>query len=334
MSKSKPPRALVLLSGGLDSQLAIRVLQNAGLEVAALTFTSPFFSSEKAERAVKQLGVEHIIEDISDIHFPIVLDPPHGRGKNMNPCIDCHGLMFRLAADIARSPLSSFAKATADKSRGQGGFDIVASGEVLGQRPFSQNKQALKIVEKIAGIEILRPLCAKNLEETVYEREGLVDRDKLLDFHGKNRKPQIALAAEFGIKDYPTPAGGCLLTDPGYSARLRVLLERDPQATPEDASLLKTGRFLPLGKKSFAMIGRDKAESEKLHTLESPEIYLIRMQDFVGPTALLQIKKPDSFEKIFPELAERIRGYGRDSKSHEGEIQFKVWGKLEDTREI
>lgn len=304
-------KALVLLSGGLDSQLAIRVLQNAGLEVAALTFTSPFFGSEKAEKAVKQSGIEHIVKDITDIHFPIVLDPPHGRGKNMNPCIDCHGLMFRLAGDIAKEK----------------NFNIVASGEVLGQRPFSQNKQALKIVEKIAGIEILRPLCAKNLEETVYEREGLVDREKLLNFKSKSRKAQMALAKEFGIKDYPTPAGGCLLTDPGYSQRLRELLERDPKATPEDTRMLKIGRFVPVGKKSFAMIGRDKAENEKLYTLESPKIYLIEMQDFVGPTALLQIKRPDSFEKIFPEVAERVRGYRRESRAYSGKIGFKIWGR-------
>ncbi len=315
---SKKPKALVLLSGGLDSTLAIRVLQNAGCEVTALSFETPFFNANKARKAAENLGIEIITKDISEIHFPIVQNPPHGFGKNMNPCIDCHGLMFRLAGELAKKE----------------NFQIVASGEVLGQRPFSQNPTALRTVQKIAGIEILRPLSAKLLPETSYEKEGLVDREKLFNFQSKNRKPQIALAEKFGITDYPTPAGGCLLTDPGYSRRLREFLERDPDATPEDVRLIRIGRFSPMGERSFAMIGRGQAENEQLETLESSEIYLIKMQDFVGPTALLRIKKPDDFEKIFPEVAQKIRSYGRDSKKHEGEIVFIIWGKENTERKI
>jgi hypothetical protein len=226
--------------------------------------------------------------------------------------------MFRLAGELAKKE----------------NFQIVASGEVLGQRPFSQNPTALRTVQKIAGIEILRPLSAKLLPETSYEKEGLVDREKLFNFQSKNRKPQIALAEKFGITDYPTPAGGCLLTDPGYSRRLREFLERDPDATPEDVRLIRIGRFSPMGERSFAMIGRGQAENEQLETLESSEIYLIKMQDFVGPTALLRIKKPDDFEKIFPEVAQKIRSYGRDSKKHEGEIVFIIWGKENTERKI
>ena len=316
--KTKNPKALVLLSGGLDSTLAVRVLQNAGCEVTALSFETPFFNANKARKAAENLGIEIITKDISEIHFPIVQNPPHGFGKNMNPCIDCHGLMFRLAGELAKKE----------------NFQIVASGEVLGQRPFSQNPTALRTVQKIAGIEILRPLSAKLLPETSYEKEGLVDREKLFNFQSKNRKPQIALAEKFGITDYPTPAGGCLLTDPGYSRRLREFLERDPDATPEDVRLIRIGRFSPMGERSFAMIGRGQAENEQLETLESSEIYLIKMQDFVGPTALLRIKKPDDFEKIFPEVAQKIRSYGRDSKKHEGEIVFIIWGKENTERKI
>jgi hypothetical protein len=286
--------------------------------VAALSFETPFFNANKARKAAQNLGIEIITKDISEIHFPIVQNPPHGFGKNMNPCIDCHGLMFRLAGELAKKE----------------NFQIVASGEVLGQRPFSQNPTALRTVQKIAGIEILRPLSAKLLPETSYEKEGLVDREKLFNFQSKNRKPQIALAEKFGITDYPTPAGGCLLTDPGYSRRLREFLERDPDATPEDVRLIRIGRFSPMGERSFAMIGRGQAENEQLETLESSEIYLIKMQDFVGPTALLRIKKPDDFEKIFPEVAQKIRSYGRDSKKHEGEIVFIIWGKENTERKI
>ncbi len=322
---NKKPKALVLLSGGLDSQLSMRVLRDAGCEVTALTFETPFFNAKKGRIAAEKLGVDIIVKNISELHFPIVLDPPHGRGKNMNPCIDCHGLMFRLAGEIAKEK----------------GFQIIASGEVLGQRPFSQNKQALKVVEKIAGLEnkLLRPLCAKNLPETEYEQSGLIDREKLLGFSGKNRKPQMALAKKMGLTDYPTPAGGCLLTDPGFSARFSVFLERDDTATPADAELIKVGRFLPIGKKSFAMIGRNQAENEKLQELGvnpriNSEVNLVRMQDFAGPTALLLIKKPDDFEKLLPEVVEKIRSYGRDSKKHEGEITFKIWGGIEKVVEI
>jgi tRNA-uridine 2-sulfurtransferase len=325
------PKSLVLLSGGLDSQLAVKVLQRAGCEVTGLTFTSPFFTSEKAEEAAKALGIKIIVKDITEIHFPIVQNPPHGYGKNMNPCVDCHGLMFNLAGKLAKKE----------------GFDLIATGEVLGQRPFSQNKQALQTVKKIAGVEILRPLCAKHLPETSFEESGLIDREKLLDFQSKSRKPQIALAAELGITDYPAPAGGCLLTDPGYSARLKKLLERDPKATPEDVRLIRIGRFLPVGQKSFAMIGRDQAENKQLQALatprvhppgqppgSTPRVHLVKMQNLAGPTALLRIKKPDSFEEVFSLVAQKVKGYGRDSKKHEGEISFKVWGKLEEMREV
>ncbi len=318
--KNKKPKVLLLFSGGLDSILAAKILQNAGCEIVALTFETPFFNAEKAIIAAKDLGIEIITKNISEIHFKLLRDPPHGFGKNMNPCINCHGLMFSLAKEIAREQ----------------NFQIIASGEVLGQRSFSQNRNALQLVEKISGLkdEILRPLSAKLLLETEYEKSGLIVREKLLDFSGKNRKPQLALAAEFDIREFPTPAGGCLLTDPGFSARLKILLERDSAATPADAELLKTGRFFLLGEKSFMMIGRNSSENEKLRSFKNPEIYLVKMRDFVGPTALIRIKKPDLFEKVFPEVAEKVRTYGRDSKNFADKITFKIWGMIEETREI
>ncbi len=318
MKTQKKSRVLLLFSGGLDSILAAKILQNADCEVVALTFETPFFNANKAVVAAKNSGIEIVTKNISKIHFKLLRDPSHGFGKNMNPCIDCHGLMFSLAKEFALKQ----------------GFQIIASGEVLGQRPFSQNKQALKIVEKIAELEVLRPLSAKLLSETSYEEEGLIAREKLLDFSGKNRKPQLALAKKFGIIDYPTPAGGCLLTDPGYSQRLRELLERDLSVTLKDVRLIKIGRFFPVGRHSFAMIGRSQAENEQLGALESSEIYLIKMLDFAGPTALLRVKKLDDFENIFPEVAKKVRSYGRASKNFTGEITFKIWGKIEKTRNL
>ncbi len=311
----KNPKTLLLFSGGLDSILAAKILQNVGCEVAALTFETPFFKAEKAVVAAKDLGIEIIVKDISQIHFKLLRDPPYGFGKNMNPCIDCHGLMFSLAKKIADEE----------------SFQIIASGEVLGQRPFSQNRNALQLVEKISELKnkILRPLSAKLLPETEYEKSGLISREKLLDFSGKNRKPQLALAAEFGICEFPTPAGGCLLTDPGFSKRLKILLERDSAAAPANAELLKTGRFFPFGEKSFVMIGRNSSENEKLQSSKNPEVYLVKMRDFVGPTALIRIKKPDSLEEVFPEVAEKVRNYGRDSRNFGGKIMFRIWGRIE-----
>jgi len=320
---SKKTCALLLFSGGLDSIIAAKVLQNAGCEVTALTFETPFFNAKKARESAKSLGIEIIVRDISAVHFKLLRDPPHGFGKNLNPCIDCHGLMFRLAGEIAGldSKLENSSKLN---------FQIIASGEVLGQRPFSQNKQALGIVEKIAGVEILRPLSAKNLPETFYERENLISREQLLDLSGRTRKPQIALAAEWGIEYFPAPAGGCLLTDPAYSARLKKLLERDSGTDFNEAELLKVGRFFLVGERSFVMIGRDEAENEQLQSLAKSQMLrrgvsaLIKMQDFAGPTALLVLKKPDDFEEIFPKITEKIKNYGKDSKNYEGEIEWNV----------
>ena len=289
----------------------MKVLQNAGAdEVKALTFETPFFTAEKAKVAAKNLGIEIIVRDISEEHFQMLKNPPHGYGKNMNPCIDCHGMMFRIAKEIAEKK----------------GFDIIATGEVVGQRPFSQNKRALSLVEKIGGLEnkILRPLCAKNLAETEYEKSGLINRAKLLDFQGKSRKPQIALAAELGLKDYPTPAGGCRLTDPGYSKRLKELLLHNPEATTRDAELIKFGRVFFLGERSFVLIGRNQEENEKLEKTASKQDYLIEMTDFKGTVALLCLKKSDEFEDLFSVVAEKVRGYSREGREYAERIRFKI----------
>ncbi|MCF7845941.1 MAG: hypothetical protein K9L85_01760 [Candidatus Peribacteraceae bacterium] len=315
---SKKKCALVVFSGGLDSQLAVKVLEAAGCEVAALTFVSPFFSSEKAERAAENLGIEIFKEDFSEKILDLVKDPPHGFGKNLNPCLDCHAAMFRQAHDFTE----------------QNNFQIIASGEVLGQRPFSQNREALGRVAKYAGVEILRPLSAKLLPPTSFEEQGLVDREKLLDLSGRSRKPQMALAKKFGIQDYPAPAGGCLLTEPTFAQKLRTLLEHYPEAGAEDVKLLKIGRFLILGKSSFSVIGRDQTDNKLLEQLRDSQNYLVAMRDFVGPTALVRVHSPDSFKEIFPLVAEKIKSYGRDSKKATGKITFQINGAISEIREL
>jgi tRNA U34 2-thiouridine synthase MnmA/TrmU len=198
--KKKAVRALGLCSGGLDSILAGLVLRQQGIDVAWVSFETPFFSADKARAAARLTGIPLSVQCITSVYMPMLRNPACGYGKNMNPCMDCHALMFRLAGERMRAE----------------GFDFLFSGEVLGQRPMSQTKNALRYVEKHSGFDgwILRPLSARRLPETFAEREGLVDRERLLDLSGRGRKPQIALAEAFGITAYPAPAGGCLLTDP------------------------------------------------------------------------------------------------------------------------
>ncbi|MFW6284018.1 MAG: tRNA 4-thiouridine(8) synthase ThiI, partial [Desulfosalsimonas sp.] len=206
----KKPGALGLCSGGLDSILAGLVLRRQGIDVVWISFETPFFDAEKARAAAGQTGIELIVKDITDRYLPMLAAPPAGYGQFVNPCMDCHALMFRIAGEMMA----------------QTGADFLFSGEVLGQRPKSQVKSALRYVEKRSGFDgyILRPLSAKKLPVTAMEQQGLVDREALLDFSGRSRKPQMALAKSFGVTDYPAPAGGCLLTDPGFSKRLEDLM--------------------------------------------------------------------------------------------------------------
>ena len=193
-------RALAMISGGLDSTLAAKLISDQGIEVIGICFKSYFFGEENAKRMCEQIGIRLEVIDFSKEHFEMVKDPKHGRGKNMNPCIDCHAMMMNYSGKL----LEKF------------NADFIITGEVLNQRPMSQNKQALNVVKKESGFanKILRPLCALNLEPTEMELNGLVDREKLLKISGRSRKIQMELAEQWGIKDYPSPAGGCRLTEP------------------------------------------------------------------------------------------------------------------------
>jgi len=270
-------KALVLLSGGLDSMLAVKLLQLQGVEVVGICFESNFFNADKARIAAEKLGIEIKVEDIREDELELVKNPPNGYGKNLNPCIDCHGLMIRKTNEILEKE----------------GFDIIATGEVSGQRPFSQNKNNLDLVQKIAGVEVLRPLSAKNLEETEYEKKGLVDRKKLLDINGRSRERQMELAKKYGIKDYPTPAGGCILTDPEFSQRLLKMLEYWPDCTPLDAELLKHGRVFWLklkdNKNILLVIGRHEEDNKALERLAQKGDIMLELKEKTGPLAVVRI---------------------------------------------
>jgi tRNA U34 2-thiouridine synthase MnmA/TrmU len=270
----KKVRALGLCSGGLDSILSALVLRAQGIDVVWVSFETPFFSANKAKQASKNTGIPIIIENITHEYLKMLRNPPCGYGKFMNPCMDCHALMFRLAGAIMK----------------ENGLDFLFSGEVLGQRPMSQNKQSLRYVEKQSGFDgyILRPLSAKKLPETIPERASMVDRKRLLDISGRSRKPQIQLAKEFAIKDYPSPAGGCLLTDKGFAARLKDLFDHSDSCTENECHLLKYGRHLRLDNKTKIIVGRTQKDNENIKKYYSPkEDTLIKMRNIPGPIVLM-----------------------------------------------
>jgi tRNA U34 2-thiouridine synthase MnmA/TrmU len=274
MNQERKIRALGLCSGGLDSILAGMILRKQGIDVVWIGFETPFFTADKAAKASRQTGIPLIRRDITGIYLDMLKNPRLGYGKNMNPCRDCHSLMFRLAGEIMDTE----------------GYDFLFSGEVAGQRPLSQTTQALRYVEKQSGFEgrILRPLSARILPETDVEKQGLVDRSRLHGFSGRSRKPQIGLAKEMGIRDYPSPAGGCLLTDRIFSCRLRDLFERDETTDVNDLHLLKYGRHIRLNDTVKIVVGRSHAENQAIIRLNDRKRYLeVDVKGIGSPTILV-----------------------------------------------
>jgi len=273
-------KALALLSGGLDSTLAIRVMQEQGIEVTALNFVTMFCNCTsrgscklEARKMSEYLGIEVKVVNSTREFLEIVKNPKHGYGKNLNPCIDCRIHMFKEAGRLMKESGASF----------------IITGEVLGQRPMSQHKAAMSLIDRRSGLTgyVLRPLCARHLEPTVPETTGLVDREKLLAIRGRSRKPQMELAEVFGLRDYPCPAGGCLLTDPQFAHRMRDALEHgDP--TVNDVHLLKIGRHFRLDDRTKAIVGRDESDNTKIETFARAGDKLLDCTDVPGPTTLLR----------------------------------------------
>ncbi|MBR1920910.1 MAG: tRNA 4-thiouridine(8) synthase ThiI [Kiritimatiellae bacterium] len=274
-------RGISLLSGGLDSQLAVRILQRAGADVEGVCFETPFFSAAAARRAAGALGIPLHVIDFTDDEVALLEGPPHGFGGAMNPCIDCHATMIRRAGELMAAR----------------GFDFVATGEVLGQRPMSQNSQSLRTVEKASGLKgrLVRPMSARLLEPTLPEAEGKLDRARLLDIRGRSRERQIALARELGIVDYPSPAGGCRLTEDAYGRKLKDLMEheglRDPATRAVNRALLDllvVGRRFRLPGGSSVILGRDAAENARLEGGRFAAI-LKPTNGVPGPTAAIPV---------------------------------------------
>ncbi|RPH90350.1 MAG: DUF814 domain-containing protein [Desulfobacteraceae bacterium] len=265
-------RAIGLLSGGLDSMLAARLMTDQHIEVLGMAFVTPFFGPEKAHQAAEQLQIPLQVLDITHTHWAMLRQPRYGYGKGLNPCIDCHALMLHEAGKLLESIGAAF----------------LFTGEVLGQRPFSQTKPSLRAVEKASGFLdlILRPLSARLLPETRPEREGLVDRTRLLDISGRSRKRQMVLAETYGLTNYPSPAGGCLLTDPIFSRRLKELLAHSPEPELREIELLKTGRHFRLHPRMKVIIGRNKKENEAIEALADARDLIARFIGFPGPVVL------------------------------------------------
>lgn len=271
---TSPVRALGLCSGGLDSMLSALVLRKQGIAVTWISFETPFFSSGNAKKAAGICDIPLITQDITDAYIKMMAAPKAGFGKNMNPCMDCHALMFETAGHIMHSQ----------------GFDFLFSGEVVGQRPKSQTRNALQYVDKNSGLKgfILRPLSARCLPETPMEARGLVDRAQLLNISGRSRKAQMTLAKELGITEYPAPAGGCLLTDRQFSFRLKDLFYVQKTRELRHIHLLKYGRHFRLSDTCKVIMGRSKSDNEQILAWYDPSADARLTHDRLpGPTALV-----------------------------------------------
>jgi len=275
-------KAVGLLSGGLDSTLATKLMLEQGIEVYAINFTSPFCTCTPKNAgcaavvtAVKELGgipLKRIA--MGEEYLKMVRNPKHGHGSGMNPCIDCRILKIKKAGEYMREIRASF----------------LFTGEVLGQRPMSQTRKTLGLIDRESGFQgyLLRPLSAKHFESTVPEQKGWVDRNKLLGISGRSRKNQMSLAQEKMIRDYPCPAGGCLLTDKNFSEKIRDYFRFEEHPSIRDIPLLKVGRHFRLDSGDKVVVARNEQECHMLERLCPEKDHILCPMDFLGPTVVLQ----------------------------------------------
>ncbi len=302
-------KALALFSGGLDSILSMKLVIDQEIEVVAIYVDTGFGSLNDRvsylQRMCDFIGAKLEILDLKEEYLGEVLfEPKYGYGKNFNPCIDCHGFMFRHTAKLLEKYDASF----------------MISGEVLGQRPMSQNKDALGIVQKLSENEdlVLRPLSAKLLPMTKAEREGWVDREKLLDIWGRSRAIQLEMAKKIGLENFEPPAGGCLLTDVQFSNRLRDFVANDTLEI-EDIDTLKVGRQLRLPDGAKLIIGRNQEDNEKLEATNSKKYLKARIMDAIGPLVLFEKNASEADKKM---AADFIVSYGKTELEKVYDVNF------------
>jgi tRNA-specific 2-thiouridylase len=292
-------KALAMFSGGLDSMLAIKLILNQGIEVEALNFGGFFCSCKTGHSPVesaKRLGVPLKAVEVDERYLRMLRNPKHGYGRNMNPCVDCKIFMLKEA------------KKYADEI----GAEFIFTGEVLDERPMSQHYPALRTIEEESGLKgrLLRPLSARLLPETAVEKKGLVKREKLLAIRGRSRKPQMALAREFGIDVYPSPAGGCLLTEAEFAKRLRDLFQHHKRCTVADVALLRLGRHFRLGENKI-IVGRNDAENKALLAGKAGNDFLFEVPEIAGPITVLQGRKT----KKAVDVAAALTAFYSDAKT-------------------
>jgi tRNA U34 2-thiouridine synthase MnmA/TrmU len=282
-------KAVALYSGGLDSTLAILQMMKYGVDVEAITFMTHFGCDATDSSscgsdpfpAAQKFGFKVRLAHLGQKFIDIVKNPRFGHGKNMNPCIDC------------RLTMIGEVKHYLDMIAG----DFIITGEVLGQRPMSQRRFTLDLIARECGLEgrLVRPLSGRLLPATLPEKEGLIQRDWLLDIEGRSRKRQMQLAREFGLTTYPSPASGCLLTDKRYSDRLRDLLRYNPDTDFNDLNLLRVGRHFRLGPKTKLVVGRDQNENDIIESLELDDDLILEATDHKSPVGLLRGEKTSMY---------------------------------------
>jgi tRNA U34 2-thiouridine synthase MnmA/TrmU len=273
-------KAISLLSGGLDSALATRMVLDQGIEVVGLHFTSPFASKKErlqgvqAVKTAEELGVRAILKEKGPEYIDVIRKPKHGYGKNMNPCIDCRIFMLRKTTEVMAQENASF----------------VITGEVLGQRPMSQRRPTIELIERESGLEslILRPLSAKHFPPSKPESEGIINRELLSDIAGRGRTAQFELVEKYRMKAFGDPGGGCLLTDAAYSNRLRDLFFYDKSFTILDINLLNTGRHFRINPETKLILGRNQGENERLRSMWTMPYVLVSIVGFPGPLGIIK----------------------------------------------
>ena len=314
-------KALALLSGGLDSTLAIEVIKRQGIEVTALNIvtaccrcTASNSCKLEAVKVSEKLNVPIKVINATREMIEIVKNPKFGFGKNINPCIDCRINLFR----------------TAGKYMKEIGASFIFTGEVIGQRPMSQRKEAMKKIDREANLTgyVLRPLCAKHLEPTIPEEKGLVDREQLLAIKGRSRKEQMQLADIFEIKDYRCPAGGCLLTDSEFAHRMRDLLKYS-DASVNDVNLLKVGRHFRVDSNTKIVVGRREEDNPRVEALAQEGDFLFLMENIQGPSALLRGDTTDVNLELAASLTAR---YSKEQDKDLATVKIIPKGKEEDAR--
>ncbi|TNF55436.1 DUF814 domain-containing protein [bacterium] len=306
-------KAIALYSGGLDSTLAILVMLRQGIDVTAITFLNHFgcdisdrsSCSKNPFAAAEQFGFAVKLAHLSEKFIEIVKKPKFGHGKNMNPCIDCRILMLREAKQFMH----------------MAGAEFIITGEVIGQRPMSQRKSLFPMIDKEAGLRgfVLRPLSAKFLEVTIPEEKGIIKREKLYGISGRSRKPQMALAKEFGLKDYPAPAGGCLLTEPNYAYRLMELLEHNKSPEFRDINILRIGRHFRFSPDCKIIVGRNRGENEMLLSLTERDAHILKVEGYGSPITVIMGTATESALFIAASLCARY-----SSARHLSEIDVTV----------